>query len=264
MDSLTQDRLAARLSQGKSARHFQFFEQVDSTQDLALAWLRQEPGLHVGSAIVGDEQLKGRGRHGRTWYTPPGVALAVSVILKPAPQALSQVTMLGALAIAEMIDALAADAPLQPAVTIKWPNDVRLDGRKVSGVLPEAEWRGGDLLGVSLGMGINVRVDFTGSPLADTAVSIEPALGKTIDRAEAVALLLERVDHWAVRLGTQTLFHAWRSRLETVGRTVTVEGISGRAEGVRSDGALLLRDDAGNLHTMIAGDLIEQEGGRPS
>lgn len=229
-------------------RETRFYASVDSTQDLALAWLRE--GAEAGSVIVADEQRKGRGRHGRTWHTPPGVAIAMSILLRPMAKALPQITMLGALSIYDMLVTLGADD-----VAIKWPNDVRLGGRKVSGVLPEASWSGDRLEGVALGMGINIRVDFAGTELAQTATSIEPALGRPVNRAEVVATLLERIDFWAQRLTTPELFDTWKSRLDTLGQRVTVGDVVGLAVSVDPDGALLIRDDIGELRRVLAGDV---------
>ncbi|GAB4509641.1 MAG: hypothetical protein OHK0046_05000 [Anaerolineae bacterium] len=243
--TLTQDRLKETLGN----RPFRYFPQVNSTQDIALAWLRD--GGDAGAAVIADEQLAGRGRYQRTWYTPPGVALAVSVLLRPTAEMLPQITMLGALVIAELADSLDA-----PHVTIKWPNDVRVQGRKISGVLPEAVWEGDHLVGVALGMGVNVRNDFQGTPLEATATSLEPALGVTLDRAVLVAELLRRVDYWLQRLGTPVLFDAWRARLDTLGQMVTINGITGTAENVEPDGALWVRDANGHMHRVLAGDLM--------
>lgn len=241
---LTIERLHERLAQ----RPLRFYEQVNSTQDVALQWLQQ--GAPAGAVVIADEQLKGRGRQGRIWHTPPGVALALSVILKPSRDQLSQITMLGALAIAETLDGLDA-----PDVTIKWPNDVRLRGRKVSGVLPEAVWNGEQLSGVALGMGINVRNDFTGTELETAATSIELALEQPVDRMEVLMALLQRIDYWAAVPATNERFVAWKSRLDTIGQRVTINSLTGTAEAVDKEGALLLRDDAGNLHRILAGDV---------
>lgn len=233
-------------------RPFRFYQQADSTNDLALAWLSQ--GAPSGAAVIADEQLKGRGRLGRSWYTPPSTALIVSVILHPAPQHLAQITMLGAVSICEMIESLGASN-----VGIKWPNDVQLNGLKVSGVLPEAVWEGGKLRGVVLGMGVNVRQDFSHTELATTAISLEPALGKTLDRSELLAFLLARMDNGVEHLGTSSLFNAWKSRLNTLGQSVSLlnngQSISGIAEGVDENGALLVRDRTGQLQRVLAGDI---------
>ncbi len=247
---LTAEELASRLQ-----RPMRYFPQVDSTQDLALTWL--EESAPTGAVVIADEQLRGRGRNGHTWHTPPDVALALSVILKPRMEALPQVTMLGALAIAQMIEKLIPDEP--DAIRIKWPNDVKLYGRKVSGILPEAAWRGERLMGVALGMGVNVRVDFAGTALEQTAISLEPALERRIDRLELIVSLLSILDEWSAWLGSDRLWQAWQSRLETIGQTVTVNNITGIAEKVDSDGALFIRDPFNQLHKIIAGDIRPSE-----
>lgn len=247
--TLSEDRLQERLA----PRAVRFYPQVESTNDLAMEWLHQ--GAPAGAVVVADEQRKGRGRLGRTWHTPPGVALAVSVILRPRPEYLPQVTMLGALAIHDMLVGLGLTDS-----GIKWPNDVHVNRRKVSGVLAEAAWTGDKLAGVVLGMGINVRADFGGSELAQQAISIEPALGRAVDRVNLLADLLARVDIWAGQLGTKTLFTAWQSRLVTLGQTVMYGGLTGTAEHVTPDGALSIRTGDGQLHRVIAGDVVVENG----
>lgn len=237
-----------RVHQLLSSRPVRFFEQVDSTQDVALQWLHE--GAVAGSVVIADEQLKGRGRQGRTWHTPPCVALAVSVILKPVLEQLPQITMLGALAIAGMLDSIGVQN-----VSIKWPNDVQVDGRKISGVLPEAVWDGHKLRGVALGMGVNVRNDFRASELEQTATSIESVLGRTVDRGELLVELLNQVDAGLKQMRDDTLFDTWRSLLNTLGREVTIHDVTGTAEAVDRQGALLVRDSAGVVHRILAGDV---------
>lgn len=241
------------LSQRLNGRPYLYFDTIGSTNSAARDWLTQ--GAPTGACVIADEQTSGRGRKGRVWQTPPGTALAVSVILRPPPAAIHQVVMLGALAVAETIDGLDS----WHKVTVKWPNDVLLDGKKVSGILAEAVWNGAQLEGVVLGIGINVRVDFTGSPLESTAISIESVLDRRVDRTILLAVLLRRVDHWMRHLGTETLFLAWKARLGTLGNTVTVNtadgDLTGLAETVESDGALRVRTPDDTLHRVVAGDI---------
>ncbi len=225
-----------------------FFERVDSTNDLALEWLRQ--GAQPGSVVVADEQVKGRGRHGRTWYTTPGTALIVSVILRPTHSQISQLTMQGAVAIVELLEHVGVTD-----VGIKWPNDVQLGGRKVSGILPEVVWSGADIEGAVLGMGINVRVDFSGTSLNDTATSVETALGASVDRLGLLVFLLDRIGYWTPKLGTRSLFDAWRERLTTLGQQVSHADGTGIAEHVDEDGALLVKAADGATQRLIAGDI---------
>ncbi len=258
---LTLEKIQLRLPE----YHVQFYERVGSTNDVAMGILASNGSGrrdHIQDVLIADEQVKGKGRLGRTWYTPPGTALIVSIIL-PLRDAdsLSRVTMLGAVVIAEMIENLRGQQSDRPVVGIKWPNDVQVSGKKVSGVLSEAYWMPDkgkqQLKGVVLGMGVNVRTDFTGTELAETAISIEPALGKSLDRLELLVDLVERIDNWYRKIGTVELFEAWKSRLNMLGKMVTVQQgtIKGVAERVDDEGALWVRDGSGSLQRVIAGDI---------
>jgi BirA family biotin operon repressor/biotin-[acetyl-CoA-carboxylase] ligase len=272
---LTAENVKAKLAPRWNAV---FFEQVDSTNDIAMEHLRRTCSFlqaqAAGDVIVADEQIKGKGRLDRTWYTPPGTALIVSVILPITEREyLPRVTMLGALAIAEMLGQI--PHPLAPSpfdgegeqendwkIGIKWPNDVQVNGKKVCGVLSEAHWifnsrDASKLWGVVLGMGVNVRIDFRGTELEHTAISIEPALGKTVNRLDLLGDLMGRIDYWYARIGSDELFDAWKSRLNMMGKMVTVQQgtIHGLAESVDASGTLLIRDGQGELHRIIAGDI---------
>ncbi|MEO8611332.1 MAG: biotin--[acetyl-CoA-carboxylase] ligase [Chloroflexota bacterium] len=255
-----------------------FYEQVDSTNDIAMQHLQQNRSFLqaqvAGDVIVADEQVKGKGRLDRTWYTPPGTALIVSVILPILEREyLPRVTMLGSVAIAEMLEQI--PHPLAPSpyngegeqendwkIGIKWPNDVQVNGKKVCGILSEAHWainsvNAPKLWGVVLGMGVNVRIDFGGTELAETAISIEPALGKPVNRLDLLGDLMARVDYWYARIGSDELFDAWKSRLNMLGKMVTVQQgtIHGLAESVDANGTLLVRDAQDVLHRVMAGDI---------
>jgi len=233
-------------------REFRFYESVDSSNDLAVEWLKS--GAPTGSVIIADEQRKGRGRFGRTWYTPPGVALAISVITHPDAQAANRMSMLGAVAVAELCDAVGVGN-----AGIKWPNDVLVNGKKVCGVLPEAVWEEGKLQGVVLGMGVNIRVPFD-DELSQIAANIETEAGRRVNRSELVGILLERVDYWLARLNTDEFLSTWENRLITLGQAVTAtaqdgQQIEGMAESVDRDGALLIRMEDAQLERVVAGEV---------
>lgn len=240
-----------RLEQTLDARPFQYLETTASTNDVAMRWLLD--GAPVGSIVTANEQVQGRGRLGRTWYAPPGTALMLSYVLRPAVDDLPYVGMAGAVAVLETIQALGMSG-----VGLKWPNDVQIDGRKVCGILPEASWQNSALLGVVLGIGINVRIDFAGTAFAHTAISLEQR-APSLDRAELLARLAERLDAWTARLSADELFERWRAGLVMLGRPVsiaTVTGtITGTAEAVERHGALVVRDAHGVLQRVIAGDI---------
>jgi BirA family biotin operon repressor/biotin-[acetyl-CoA-carboxylase] ligase len=253
---LTPERLRAALG----TRPFQLMPRTASTNDDAREWAMT--GAPAGAVVVAEEQIAGRGRFGRAWIAPPGTALLFSVVLRPTPDParIAQVPMAGAVAVIETLRALPGAHPA--TIDLKWPNDVHIAGRKVAGILSESTWQGEMLQAVILGIGINVRVDFTSTPLAETATSIEPALGIRVDRAALLADLLESLGRWVARAGEEALFAAWRAALTTLGRRVTVRSlgaesqvIGGLAVDVAGDGALLLRAGDGSLHRVVAGDV---------
>jgi len=207
-------------------------------QELAAA------GAPHGTIVTAGEQTAGRGRQGRAWSTPAGTALAVSIVLRDPPQLL---TLGAALAVADVAAALDA-AGRAPA--IKWPNDVLLDGRKVSGIL--AEGRLQERWAV-LGIGLNVAIPADAFPpeLAARATTLgrEP---ETVE--EALALLLPALERWLDAPAPQ-LLDAYRERDALAGRTISWEGGSGVADGIADDGRLRVRGDDGGEHLLDAGEV---------
>ena len=240
------DLTTERLQKALKSRAFEFYPQIDSSNNRALEWLAA--GAPSGSLVIADEQTRGRGRMGRVWTAPPDTALMFSYLLHTTSDALTFVGMMGALAVCEAVDALGVHAG------IKWPNDVQIDGRKLCGVLPEAAWQGERLIGVVLGIGVNVRIDFAETPFAVTAISLQDKIGE-VDRVDLLLCVLARLDHWSARLASDDLFEAWRARLVMLGRQVSVGDVTGVAEAVDRQGGLLIRDDAGMLRRVIAGDI---------
>ena len=232
------------------SRPFKYFERVDSTNDLAKAWLMA--GAPEGAAIIANEQTRGRGRkRGRTWRTPPDVALALSVILRPPEVYLQRVNMIGVLSVYDLAHSVGCDN-----VGIKWPNDVQVNGKKISGVLPEIVWANGELVGVVLGIGVNVRVSFSDTVLRETAINLQDIYEQRLDRSQLLVELLYRIDHWYGLIATPAVFSSWKDRLNMLNQQVKVEGIEGLALDVNADGALLLQDKTGEIHQVMAGDVI--------
>ncbi len=230
-------------------RPFKYYESIGSTNDVAKAWL--EAGAPDRAAVVANAQSRGRGRKSRAWRTPPDAALAVSLILKPDRHRIPQVNFLGALAVCDV----AAEAGCS-MIGIKWPNDVQAHGKKIAGILPEVVWNGPEALGVVLGMGLNVRIDFSQTELADYAISLENIVNRRLDRADLLESLLRHVDRWYSHIDEEILFRNWKSRLNMLGKRLEVEGFVGTATDVLPVGSLLLRDDFGALQTVAAGDVF--------
>jgi BirA family biotin operon repressor/biotin-[acetyl-CoA-carboxylase] ligase len=225
---------------------------VDSTN----TWAKRlaQAGCPAGTAVVAEEQEAGRGRNGRGFLSPRG-GVYVSVVLRPRvpPAAAVRLTLAGAVAVAEAVEAVSALRP-----TIKWPNDVLLPGGKVAGVLLELAAAEDAVDFVVLGMGVNVsRV-----PGAPGATSLW-AEGARVPRAEVARALLdavERVAEACERGRWPEVLAGWRRRSATLGRDVVVEELGGRrlegrAVDVTEDGALLVATASG-LQTVLAGDVL--------
>ena len=247
--------LSEAILQQKLAQPFRYFPRVASTNDLAKSWLME--GGPDGAAVVADEQVSGRGRSGRAWRTPPNAALALSVVLRPPAAQIARINMIGAISVFD----LAAQVGCK-VIGIKWPNDIQVEDRKISGILVENVWMQEALRGVVLGIGVNVRVDFSQTDLREKAVSLEDVAGRPLDRAELIRILLERVEFWYQRIDADEVYGTWRSRLNMLGCPVVAEGISGRALDVTAEGALLVEDHLGGLHKITAGDVIAGTGQR--
>ena len=240
---LNSERLRERLQ-----RPFCYHESAGSTNDLAKAWFLE--GAPTGAVIIANEQLRGRGRQGRIWHTPPNVALAISIILCPPASAVDRLTMIGALAVYDLAAGIGCER-----VGIKWPNDVQINGKKVAGILPEALWHANDLRAAILGIGVNVRVDFTDSEYVNSAISLEDALGRNLDRVELLHTLLKRLDFWTARVADEKTFQVWKGRLNMLGKRVTGYQHTGIAQGVTPHGDLIVVGDDGAQRMLTAGDM---------
>jgi BirA family biotin operon repressor/biotin-[acetyl-CoA-carboxylase] ligase len=220
-----------------------YFESVGSTNDEAADWANQEaPNL---SLVVAGEQTAGRGRQGRRWHTPPGVALAFSMVLRPklfGSFPISYLTGLGGLAVCT---ALQDEYGLQ--AEIKWPNDVLVSGKKLAGVLVETSWQGGDPKFAVLGIGINVAIGSVPpeSELNFPATSVEAVLGSPVDRQVLLRFVLEKVLSWLPHLKEIDFLQAWERQLAYRSQWVQLaipgkEPIEGRLLGLDVDGSVIL------------------------
>jgi BirA family biotin operon repressor/biotin-[acetyl-CoA-carboxylase] ligase len=258
MDSATLKQALVGLSLGG----LRYYERTGSTNDEATRWA--EDGAHDLALVVADEQTRGRGRAGRVWFTPPGAALAFSLVLKGLPGAASpgtsalipRLTALGSLAVAETLQQ-EYSLPAQ----IKWPNDVLLAGRKVAGVLVEAHWQGDRLAAAILGVGLNVSSPSVPAEaeVLFPATCVQAWLATPPSRPELLARILAHLLAWRPRLADQAFLQAWESRLAFYNEWVAViqasETRQGRVLGLDQDGRLRLQDRSGKIFTIHAGEI---------
>jgi len=197
-----------------------------------------EAGAPHGTAVTAGEQTAGRGRQGRGWSTPPGSAIALSLVIRDPDPLLS---LRAGLAVADLAGA---------GARVKWPNDVLLDGRKVAGVLvegrPQAGW-------AVLGIGVNAALDLELLPeelrgVAGTLGLAPRELPRALDE------LLRALEARLSEPGDATLA-ALRERDALAGRPLRWEGGAGTGAGIAPDGALLVRRADGTLHQLAAGEV---------
>ena len=234
-------------------RNLRFYQSTGSTMDDAAEWARD--GAEEGAVVVAETQTASRGRLGRRWISDEG-NLYFSVLFRPEPEFLPLLSPLAGVAVARAIRQVAGLYP-----TIKWPNDIIIDGRKVAGILAESALSGSRIQHAVVGIGVNVALDVSADPeIAATATSLNHASGSEIDRAELLRRILQHMDarYLDLRRGRSPI-PEWRRWLDTLGQRVTVthHGATdnGLAEDIDEHGNLLLRDDTGELLTLTAGDI---------
>lgn len=232
--------------------------------DVARELLLTLDGAQLPLLVTAEVQTAGRGRLGRRWEAPPGTALLLSLALQPtwlAPEQGAALVWMTATALCEAVEEVAA----VPS-TLKWPNDLLLPvgggHAKAAGILLEVSLGASEIEWAILGCGINVSAAPPPEATRYPATSLEAAAGRPVSRLELLRALLRRLDGWHARLmaGDRAMLHAaWSRRLTGIGEPVRVETtagpIEGRAEGVDEGGALLVRDSAGQLHTITTGDV---------
>lgn len=253
--------LAQLLTTKSFGKPLHFFPSIDSTNTYAARLARE--GAAEGCAVIADEQTGGKGRLGRSWVSPPGVNLYMSLILRPAVST-ATVPQVGLLAAVAVADAIEDVCPLIPA--IKWPNDILIDGKKVCGILAEMQTEAGLLKAVVLGIGVNVNAPLSAFPeeLRDKASSLFLLGGRAIDRSAFTAAVLTHLEKLYIlwlEEGFPALRPLWERRATgLLGKVITVaaaEGtITGTVQGLDSDGALLLGDEGSEtLRRVLAGDV---------
>ena len=232
-------------------------ESVDSTNlfafRLALA------GEAEGTAVIAESQTMGKGRLGRVWFSPTGRNLCLSVILRPRvhPSRIYPITFLSSLAVYDTVRSLGAEP------TLKWPNDVLIEGKKVCGTLLELSTEAEMVKFVVVGIGLNINMKRAemADEIRHKATSLSLATKKIYERSAVCGMLLSNLERYydvfRVR-GESEICRLWEERAAIRGKFLEIvqmgESHRGVCEGVDKDGAMLL-DEGGTVTKIIAGDV---------
>jgi len=217
--------LETQLTTHLLGRPLRYLPSVASTQDTVRS--AAEAGAAEGLVVVAGQQTAGKGRAGRSWWSPPAGGLYLSLLLRPDMDSrrIPWLTMCLALGAAEAIETTCGLRP-----DIKWPNDLELSGRKLAGILAEGAFNRGRLVHAIMGLGLNVNIDFSLQPeLVASAASLQAALGRPLGLTGLLAAILNRVEqhYLALKAGVSPQ-PAWSARLITLGRPVRAKAADGR------------------------------------
>jgi BirA family transcriptional regulator, biotin operon repressor / biotin---[acetyl-CoA-carboxylase] ligase len=232
-------------------------DEVDSTN--AEARRRAEGGERGPVWITARVQTAGRGRRGRAWETGAGnLAATLLMVTDKPPAAAAQISFVAALAVADLAGAYVAPS----LVSLKWPNDPLIAGRKTSGILIESGPHAAGGLWLAIGVGVNLATPPVASERPATAFA-EHMRGPPPAPTQALARLAASFERWRDlwdRLGFAPIADAWTARAHGLGQPCTArladETVAGVAEGLDADGALRLRTAGGAVRRITAGDVF--------
>lgn len=261
-DRLYPEELQAGLDTQWLAREIHYFDTTDSTNRIAFDLARQ--GAAHGTTVVAEGQTAGRGRLGRSFYSPQYLNLYTSIVLRPELDTVRAPTLIPSAAIA-VADAIAETIGDPDAVDIKWPNDVQVAGLKTSGILMEMSAEATRVDFAILGIGVNLNVERSELPdeFRPRATSLRSHQGHPIKRAEFARQLytrLEEILDLHARHGFAGLRPRYEARFGMRGQRVRVAEMDGTtlvgiALGITDEGALQLERDDGAVAEIIAGDV---------
>ena len=233
---------------------FLWVEEIDSTNE-ELKRLAAADAVH-GTVLCADYQTNGKGRRGRTWDSPKGDNIYLSILLRPELEAehASMLTLIGALAVADSIEETTG-AECQ----IKWPNDLVLGNKKVCGILTEMSSDMQGIRYVIVGIGINVNRNVFPDEIAHMAASIEKGKGREAIVVSLLAHFEEKYNIFLKHKNLAPFLEEYNGRLAGIGRQVQIlsggEGQIRTSHGIDEGGALIISDEEGKTEKIISGEV---------
>lgn len=257
-DVMTAPEILSRLHSKWMAKNCIFLETVDSTNN----YLKRaaEDGAANGTLAVAEEQTGGKGRRGRSWETPKGTNIAMTILLRPEirPEHASRLTLLMAMAV---VRGICRETGLEAG--IKWPNDVVVDGHKVCGILTEMNTEVDYINYVVIGTGINVNQTEFPEEIREIAGSLKLAAGHPVARAGLIAAIMEELeDLYEIFLKTEDLSalkEEYNKNCVTCGHEIRVlepgHEYTGTTDGINDSGELVVKKTDGEVVCVYAGEV---------
>lgn len=236
-----------------------YYQSCPSTQPIAHELAQDE--AKDGTIVIAEEQLQSKGRMARPWASKAYKGIWMSVITRPplSPQEAPQMTLVAAVAITRAIEEVTGLTP-----QIKWPNDLLMNGKKITGILTELQADPDLVKSIIIGIGMNVNQDEAEFPaeLSSIATSLKIEKGETINRAALVATVLKYLEHYTdlyVANGFTPIKLLWESYSNTIGKQVRAvmlrETVEGKAIGITEEGMLELQLPDGTIRAIYSGDI---------
>jgi BirA family biotin operon repressor/biotin-[acetyl-CoA-carboxylase] ligase len=258
-DRVNEANVQKHLNTKSFGQRIHYFDTCKSTQFIAHD--EEQNGALNGTVVISEEQTAGRGRMARPWDSTAGKGIWMSVITRPTltPQQAPQMTLVAAVAVTRAIQEMTGIEP-----DIKWPNDILINGKKVTGILTELQADPDQVKAVILGIGMNVNQDKLDFPeeLQDIATSLKIVSGKSVDRAQLIAKTLGFLEIYTelyVKHGFGPIKLLWEGYSNTTGKQVRAvmlnETIVGTALGISDEGVLELKLSDGTIRGIYSADI---------
>jgi len=252
-DILSVERISGKLGTSFVGLKVIVYPQLASTMEIAK--IAASNGVPEGTVIVAEEQTSGKGRLDRFWISPKG-CVTLSVILYPDIKHLTYLIMIASLAVLHTIKKITGIK-----ATIKWPNDILINGKKVSGILIESVINIKNVGYAVIGIGINVNLNTKDyAEIAPIATSLSDEKGKYISRLDIIRTLLVEIEKlYLISKNGDALYKEWCENMDTIGKKVSAKSgdivYEGIVESVAEDGSLILLLSDGKLVNFTAGDV---------
>jgi len=255
-DKLLSSEIQSGLNTKIVGKNIIVMDTVGSTMDEAFRLGNEN--CPEGTVVCAEAQTKGRGRLGRVWSSPKAKGLYFSIVLRPSLplNQLAQLTLMSAVALAQAIEGI---SELQPS--IKWPNDLLIEGQKLAGILTELRAESDQVKFIIIGIGLNINTSLHHLPPG--ASSLKVAAGHGFERAKVFQVILRSLEKGYLKILNHEfagIMEEWKKRSATLNKRVRITDAAGIIEGqaidLDEDGALMIRKDNGLIVKKSAGDVF--------